>query len=201
MLEAMCMDSVGWLTHRKKRNMFDRLVCLIAFLAAFQTALIEAGSAEESISNGTTPLHITREETAKKGKPIDLHCIVAPRGKGVKIVWTAEKNTINAEVNVNDDKYAYHQGDPRILTINNVGYGDRDWYTCTSTSAENVTSTIKIRLRVRDPLGAVWPVIGILVESLLLFVIIFVYEYTKAKPSDVTVKVSKSGGEMKLVQS
>ena len=62
-------------------------------------SLLVACSAEESISNGTTPIHVTREETAKKGKPIDLHCIVAPRGEGVKIEWTAEKNTIKADVN------------------------------------------------------------------------------------------------------
>ena len=40
-------------------------------------------------------------------------------------------------------------------------------------------------------MGAIWPTIGILVEAVLLFIVIFVYEYQRTKPdssSDNKVK-------------
>ena len=46
------------------------------------------------------------------------------------------------------DKYEYHKGDSRVLTITDVTFADRDLFTCKSTH-QNVTSTLAIRLRVR----------------------------------------------------
>jgi len=48
---------------------------------------------------------------------------------------------------------------------------------------ETKTATQYFRVRVRDPLGAVWPTVGILVEAVALFILITVFEYVARNKS------------------
>ena len=41
------------------------------------------------------PVHMNKEDEAKKGKPYSLHCVVAPDSGNPFIEWSAEKNKID----------------------------------------------------------------------------------------------------------
>lgn len=84
-----------------------------------------------------------------------------------------------------DNRYTFSpkkKGEPANLkfTIKDVTYSDRSEYSCIS-KVVNSTQEKQFRLRVRDPLGALWPFIGILAETVLLIIIIVIYELYKKK--------------------
>ena len=86
-----------------------------------------------------------------------------------------------------------------ILKIANVKYSDRNKYSCSykaPVEVGNATAGYKrfvtdFQLRVRDPLGALWPAIGIVVEAVILFLIIYGTEWWK-KRSDAGQEIQIS---------
>lgn len=81
-----------------------------------------------------------------------------------------EKNIASA-----DKRYTLAGLRKNILIIDKVDYSDRAVFKCIVTH-NNQTKTHEFTLRVRDPLGALWPFLGILIEAVILLVTIIAYE-------------------------
>lgn len=70
--------------------------------------------------------------------------------------------------------------DNSVISIVDVLYEDRSQFVCKAEYFDMIVNTT-ITLRVRDPLGAVWPVIGILVEALIMVIVIWYSEFLRGK--------------------
>jgi len=141
------------------------------------------------------------EVESTSGRRVDISCSAAPKDAAIiwKVGYQEVKNGINAEKWEDIDKDNIEKNATAIM-FNPVSYDDRGNYKCSynATSLRNVTNpntntteekmitsitTDYYRLRVRDPIGAVWPTVGILVEALLVFVVISAFEYMSNKKS------------------
>ena len=103
-----------------------------------------------------------------------------PGGPVVNVTWTAGGDVIGKD----DRRYTIigtNIGNTTIVTslgIHEVTLNDRKDFTCTLTTLNNGTVFVqRYRLRVRDPLGAVWPLVGIVAEALLLVIYLLVHEH------------------------
>lgn len=70
------------------------------------------------------------------------------------------------------------------LVINNLEYSDYKIYTCVATNmygSYNGTTLV----RVKSPWRAIWPIIGIIIQLIILTVIIFFYEMRKKKEMEI----------------
>lgn len=124
----------------------------------------------------------------KKFKDQTAQFICAARGNPLEVEWKVRRkgeDTVQACINGSDGKYEVKRNgiyEPYFLVIRNLQYTDRGSYYCClpSNCSDAVDDNCqRFVLRVRDPLGPLWPVIGILVEALLLFLIIFIAEKRK----------------------
>lgn len=121
-----------------------------------------------------------------QGESVDINCY--PAVNATKVTWKVGDDSITYVSN----KFTFGNSSNvvgGVLTILNVDYTDRNDYTClvqlpphrnttTGTIVKNATIGEKIfRLRVRDPLGAVWPTIGIIVEAVVLVIVIGLFEF------------------------
>lgn len=121
------------------------------------------------------------EQKSFKGDNVSFEC--AAKGFPLEIEWKIKKkneDTVQACINgTANGRYKIQRRsayEPYVLTISDVQYSDRGFYYCClpSNCSDNVKDNCqRFVLRVKDPLGALWPAVGILVEAVLLFVIIF----------------------------
>ena len=111
--------------------------------------------------------------------PVNLGDSGGPGGPAVNVTWTAGGDVISSD----DPRYTLsgmnigNTTTGASLGIHEVTLDDRKDFTCTLTTLHNGTVFVqRYRLRVRDPLGAVWPVIGIVAEALLLVIYLLIHE-------------------------
>ncbi|KAL9986543.1 hypothetical protein ACROYT_G000710 [Oculina patagonica] len=143
------------------------------------------------------------EEKSFKGKDVSFRC--AARGFPLEVEWKVKKkseDSVQSCINGSNGNYKIDRDNiysPYILTISDVQYTDRGFYYCClpSNCSDSVEGCQKFILRVRDPLGALWPVIGILIEAIVLFLIIFLSEKFKKKKQ----KADKEDGRMEFSYS
>lgn len=144
------------------------------------------------------------EKVAFKGDDVSFEC--AAKGYPLEVEWKVKKKneeTVEACINESDGHYKIEQAsmyDPYILTISKLEYSDRGFYYCClpSNCSKNVEYKCqRFILRVRDRLGPLWPVIGIIVEALVLFLIIFIAEKRKKDKE----KAEKVDGRMEFSYS
>lgn len=105
---------------------------------------------------------------------------VQPEDESVEPVEAKENNIANLylENEGNDGQPA------STLTISPIGYTHRAFYTC-QVSNEIGTGKIRVLIRVKDRLAALWPFLLILAEVIILCTVIFVYEKRRQKPGDL----------------
>lgn len=127
-----------------------------------------------------------------KGDSVSFEC--PAKGNPLKVEWKVMKkgeDAITRCINGSDGKYRIHRKgiyEPYFLTVNDLQYSDRGSYYCCLPS--NCSNSVegdcqRFVLRVRDPLGPLWPVIGIIIEAIVLFLIIFIAEKRKKKREGV----------------
>jgi hypothetical protein len=78
-----------------------------------------------------------------------------------------------------DDEHAIAQGD--ILHIKNARFQDRGYYCCTANNSDDYTLNLYFLVRVKNPLAALWPLLGIGIVAALLALIIGVSEHLRHK--------------------
>ncbi|KAJ7388457.1 hypothetical protein OS493_037525 [Desmophyllum pertusum] len=125
------------------------------------------------------------EEKAFKGGDVSFEC--AARGFPLEVEWKVKRKdqAVQSCINGSSGHYKIQRDsvyDPYFFTISDVQYTDRGSYYCClpSNCSDNIDDNCqRFILRVRDPLGALWPVIGILIEAIVLFLIIFIAEKRK----------------------
>ena len=93
--------------------------------------------------------------------------------KDTNNTWTMDGQIMTT---INSTKYSFEKNSEddsfnRKLKIINVDYSDRKVYICIKHMIQ-LTTTNEFRLRVRDPLGTLWPTLGIIGEAIVLFIII-----------------------------
>ncbi|XP_028406908.1 uncharacterized protein LOC114529340 isoform X2 [Dendronephthya gigantea] len=117
---------------------------------------------------------IEKEVKDTAGSDVELHCDVI--GYPITYQWLDEKKcAISFEKSCSDSRIKQKDN---ILYITDIDYKDRKKYTCVGRSGNNTLEQIII-LRVQDPLAALWPFIGILIEAVLVAAIILASEYYK----------------------
>ena len=115
-------------------------------------------------------------QTITQGGYAEFICkILYGEEQGIKWEWTKEGTPL--EVSKEEDarikiEMESHQ---TKLFIKNVGEADKGEYSCTLTNSFG-NATESIILRVKNPLGALWPFLAIVGEVVVLCVIILVYE-------------------------
>ncbi|XP_065671326.1 neural cell adhesion molecule 1-like [Hydra vulgaris] len=118
-----------------------------------------------------------KEEIVKAGSDVTLVCDNAGY-PAPKYVWKKFDAVID---NFTDSRFKFikeNSSEYETLTINNVTYSDRAVYSCI-VNFNNSQVVREFALRVRDPLNALWPAVGILIEAVLLAIIIFLCEACK----------------------
>jgi len=117
-----------------------------------------------------------KEIESKLGETVSINC--SPPENITKVTWKVGKNDVSAGKKFSFSKVGEIENG--ILKIQTVSYGDRNNYLCIidfpdvvdANVTTNASMTKDFRLRVRDPLGALWPSIGILAEALILFIVL-----------------------------
>lgn len=71
-----------------------------------------------------------------------------------------------------------------LLNIKSVVYNDRAFYVCRVDNGI-ATSDLRILIRVKDKLAALWPFLVIVAEVLILCTVIFVYEKRRSKTDEL----------------
>lgn len=66
------------------------------------------------------------------------------------------------------------------LVINSIRPGDRSYYVCMADNGVTERSRKMILVRVKDKLVALWPMLGIIAELVILFAIIYIWDTERA---------------------
>lgn len=151
-------------------------------------ALIAVSCAKKKIDDGV----IRSEVESKKGGIITIDC--RPGDNITSIVWKIGEVKKDKEIEFGDriDEGVSGDLDNGRLVIKNVDFTDRNFYNCHQMKRVNQTHSVpetkSFRLRVRDPLGPLWPVLGIVIGAILLAIVIGSHEYMNkpAKPADAS---------------
>lgn len=140
-----------------------------------------------------------KEELVLMNEEKSVMVCVMPGYPKPSLRWKKDDSVISANT---DPRYEFEYSDEQksdnaTFKINKVTYKDRGVYTCEATfefrSGKRLTAERKFVLRVRDPLGPLWPAIGILVEAIVLFIIIALYSCLK-KPKHFQERADTTDG-------
>lgn len=130
------------------------------------------------------------------GEDVSIVCTVFSYPAPSSVEWVYDSH--NLTTNETHEGHAVNV----TLTLHNLTVEARGEYMCRAqnTMSNGVASDKKtVLLRVKDPISALWPFIGILAEILLLAVIIIVYEVQKKKK--LKQKQNVNGAEQRLMQT
>lgn len=142
-------------------------------------------SMELRIAPWLTPPNEDIEVKSFKDETAQFNC--SAKGNPLEVEWKVQKkgkDEVQACINGSNGKYEVKRNgpfDPYFLLVKNLQYTDRGFYYCClpTNCSDSVDGCQRFILRVRDPLGPLWPVIGILAEALVLFLIIYIAEKRK----------------------
>jgi len=142
--------------------------------------------AEVTYNAGMEDSKIEVESKAGETKEMDCNILGSPTPK---LTWMKDEDVITSK---SDSRYKFSNksaSDPakRFFQLADITYTDRAVYKCIAARKGGDVEK-EFALRVRDPLGALWPFIGIVVEAIVLVIIIFLFEcYKKNKKSKAGV--------------
>lgn len=121
-----------------------------------------------------------------EGNRLQIYCFAF--GTAPEITWTVGNQTYNessGNIILQEDWRGINNS---ILIIESVTYSDRMIYNCSATNMAikfgnagyevAVESTL---VRIREKIAPLWPVCGIAVEAVVLFLVFFIYEKTRNK--------------------
>lgn len=120
-----------------------------------------------------------------EGNRLQIYCLAY--GTAPEITWTVGNQTFNESTGNIILEADWRGVKNSILIIESVAYADRQVYNCTATNAAikygNVGYQVAVEsalVRIREKIAPLWPVCGIAVEVVVLFIIFFIYEKTKS---------------------
>ncbi|KAH9495961.1 Neural cell adhesion molecule 1 [Bulinus truncatus] len=117
-------------------------------------------------------LTLPRSQNLMLGQDINITCIVISYPKSV-VHWTVD----DKELPLADHRYKLSELDGHKnskLSISSVRYADKGKYNCTAVNGLGNSSTKSILLRVKDPFEWIYPLIGIVSQSMIVSVIIII---------------------------
>lgn len=137
----------------------------------------------ETISNSI-------EYKTKAGEDATLDCkAVGKTGRSAPVVkwWKKDEYVgtevaIPADINTMNERYSHSKttnplsANNSIILIREVTYKDRSQFVCQAEFHDRIVNTT-FTLRVADPFGPLWPVLGIIAEALVMVVIIWYTEF------------------------
>jgi len=147
---------------------------MFVILAAFVVVVVSAKEKSDVI---------TIEVESKAGDDVNLQCTSDERSDITSVQWQMDGKALEESSRFVFEKYNELNF---TLKIDKVDYADRNTYRCIAERKPNengttMAATTDIILRVRDPLGALWPFIGVVVEAIVLFIFLTVHGYTSNK--------------------
>ncbi|XP_037680114.1 basigin [Choloepus didactylus] len=144
------------------------------------------GRAEIPVNGTPRVTAVKKSEHATEGEAVVLKCRADAVPPVSKWVWFKLSNS-EEQVIVNGSKgrFVVSSSDTHSeLHIEQLDMEtDPGEYVCNGTNAVG-TAAASITLRVRSPLAALWPFLGIVAEVLVLVTVIFIYE-KRRKPDEV----------------
>ncbi|KAI8786189.1 neuroplastin-like [Biomphalaria glabrata] len=142
----------------------------------YVATFLKTGGTQENctIKYTATPLvlDLAKSKNLEKDQDLDLHCdvkgypgsVVSWSRDGIDLTNTTSRVTLKNDGIVEN---AY-------LHIKSLEYSDEGTYKCTAYSKHfNFSHSKSLVIRVKNPIAWVWPLVGILVEIIVLAVIIF----------------------------
>ncbi|XP_068741187.1 basigin-like isoform X1 [Montipora capricornis] len=161
--------------------------CLLEVLLQKERNYNISESMELRIAPWLTPPNEDIEVKSFRDEIAQFNC--AAKGNPLEVEWKVQKkgkDEVQACINGSNGKYEVKRNgpfDPYFLLVKNLQYTDRGFYYCClpTNCSDSVDGCQRFILRVRDPLGPLWPVIGILAEALVLFLIIYIAEKRKKR--------------------
>ncbi|XP_037048833.1 neuroplastin-like [Bradysia coprophila] len=121
-----------------------------------------------------------------EGNRLQIYCLAY--GTDPEIIWTVGNQTYNESAGNIILQEDWRGVKNSILVIESVAYADRQVYNCTATNMAvkygNSGYEIAVEttlVRIREKMAPLWPVCGIAVEVVVLFLIFFIYEKTKTE--------------------
>jgi len=166
---------------------------------------LKSGDTTDSTFSEDADIEVKWEDTSTPAKQeiikmneesVEMACLI--KGYPIpKLHWQKGDDTLAADDDSrytfsNDTKYGTENS---LFAISKVIYTDRGKYYCVATFQSGKSSRQEFILRVRDPLGALWPALGILIEAILLFLIIGLYTCFKKSKHQNTDDVDGANNE------
>lgn len=121
-----------------------------------------------------------------EGNRLQIYCLAY--GTDPEITWTVGNQTYNestGNVILQEDWRGVKNS---ILIIESVVYADRKVYNCSATNlavkygnSGYEVAVESVLVRIREKMAPLWPVCGIAVEAVVLFLVFFIYEKTKTE--------------------
>jgi len=149
------------------------------------TCITNAGSAKLYVAKAKPRFKITSSKGridvksihANEGIDIDMICYIPnkpeiPASERYDFVWLKGGKEASATL---------ENARQHVLTISDITQQDRDTYSCLASNGV-LNHTESIKLRVKDKISYIWPLIGILCEIVILVLIILIFEKRGVKP-------------------
>ncbi|KAH9490675.1 hypothetical protein Btru_032738 [Bulinus truncatus] len=126
---------------------------------------------EVDYTAGPLVMDLAKSINLEKGDDLKISCEVKGYPKAV-VFWQRDQQNLTGNDTIFSEFKGYKAAQ---IEIKDLQFDDAGNYTCTAYSVEFQNSSTKsIIVRVKDPIAWIWPLIGILVEILILAVIILI---------------------------
>lgn len=140
---------------------------------------------------GTTSINIMEGESLKllcklksnesiEGRPLTIRWLLQDEDEISEAVVINAADVTNLSI---DDTLTIDGQRASTLTISPIGYNHRAFYICEINNSVAV-GKIRVLIRIKDRLAALWPFLGILAEVVALCVVIFVHEKRRSKTEE-----------------
>jgi len=184
----------------------ERLICVSKLNLTGDFEVVRVFKDEIKITVVGESIAVTEEIKTKDGMDARLDCN-ATGSVSPNVTWYKKDEYLGTSVllpvdlSFFDERYSFEESkvdkdkisaSNSVISIKDITYKDRSQFVCKAESAGQVKK-ITFTLRVADPFGALWPVLGIIAEALVMVIIIWYTDFNQKREE----RKKKKGGPSK----